>query len=69
MIKTFELLFKLSEETNQKLNILEIQKSTLTNREYKQRKKQILQETKKQTQQINKQYPIKKEIKKLLEEE
>lgn len=68
MIKTIDLMTKVFRETDKQLLELEKQKDTMSKGTYKKLMKLILKQSKKQIKQIEKRYPIKKEVEKYLQE-
>ena len=69
MIKSLELKKQIFIKTDTLFKELEQEKNTLTTKEYKKRKKEINNYAKQQIKLIDKAYPIKKEIKKLMNED
>lgn len=69
MIITLELKKQLSRKIHKAIEELDMKKNTLSKKEYKHQMKQILKHEKKELKEINKKYPFKKEIEKLLQED
>ena len=65
MIKTIDLTIEIFRETDKQLLELEKQKCTIDKKTYKKELKHIKKRCKQQLKQIEKQYPIEKEIEKI----
>lgn len=69
MIKTIELELEVFKKTEEQLNELQNKKDHISQKEYNLQKKEIMKSAYKSIKEIEKQYPLKKEIHKLLEKE
>lgn len=69
MIKTLDLMAKTFKETDEKIIKLKKEKQNISKEEYKRRLKEIKKQCKQELKQIEKNYPIEKEIEKYLQED
>ncbi len=68
MIKTIDLMAQVFHETDKQLIELDNQKNNMPAKEYKKRLKEILSQRKKQLKEIEKKYPLEREVEKYLKE-
>lgn len=68
MIKTIDLIAGVFADTDKKVAELKQKKESLTDKEYEKQLKQITLQSKKQIKQIEKQYPLNKELDKYLKD-